>query len=66
MIKEKRELLASSLTVLSRFERNVQLLMSDYTPSEIAKQLGIKDKVVYNSIQRCKMKMKYYLLKRLY
>ncbi len=67
MIKEKRELLASSLTVLSRFERNVaELLMSDYTPSEIAKQLGIKDKVVYNSIQRCKMKMKYYLLKRLY
>ena len=40
--------------------------MSDYTPSEIAKRLGIKDKVVYNSIQRCKMKMKYYLLKRLY
>ena len=37
MIKEKRELLASSLTVLSRFERNVgELLMSDYTPSEIA------------------------------
>lgn len=67
MIKEKRELLASSLKVLSRFERNVaELLMSDYTPSEIAKQLGIKDKVVYNSIQRCKMKMKYYLLKRLY
>ena len=64
MLHEQRKMLTRSLTALSQFERCVaQLLMSDYTPNEIAKHLGIKDKVVYNSIQRCKIKMKCYLLK---
>lgn len=46
------------------FEREVaNLLLLDYSPSEIAKRLNVKDKVVYNSIQRCKIKMKQYLLK---
>ena len=56
-----KEDLIDSFKKLSMFEEKVLLL--DYSPSEIAKRLNVKDKVVYNSIQRCKIKMKQYLLK---
>ncbi|MGW9856762.1 RNA polymerase sigma-H factor [Staphylococcus hominis] len=59
-----KEDLIDSFRKLSGFEKEVaNLLLLDYSPAEIAKQLNVKDKVVYNSIQRCKMKMKQYLLK---
>ena len=59
-----KEDLIDSFKKLSMFEREVaNLLLLDYSPSEIAKRLNVKDKVVYNSIQRCKIKMKQYLLK---
>lgn len=62
--QEQREQLKRSLISLSKLERRVaKLMLLDYTPIEIAKTLGVKDKVVYNTIQRCKMKMKDYLTK---
>ena len=52
-----KEDLIDSFKKLSMFEREVaNLLLLDYSPSEIAKRLNVKDKVVYNSIQRCKIK----------
>lgn len=62
--QEQREQLERSLSRLSKLERRVaKLMLLDYSPIEIAKALGVKDKVVYNTIQRCKMKMKDYLTK---
>ena len=64
LIRSSKEDLIDSFKKLSMFEREVaNLLLLDYSPSEIAKRLNVKDKVVYNSIQRCKIKMKQYLLK---
>ena len=63
LIRSSKEDLIDSFKKLSMFEREVaNLLLLDYSPSEI-KRLNVKDKVVYNSIQRCKIKMKQYLLK---
>ncbi|MGA4515138.1 sigma-70 family RNA polymerase sigma factor [Staphylococcus caledonicus] len=62
--QEQREQLERSLGRLSKLESRVaKLMLLDYSPIEIAKALGVKDKVVYNTIQRCKMKMKDYLTK---
>ncbi|MCI2902410.1 sigma-70 family RNA polymerase sigma factor [Staphylococcus hominis] len=64
LTRSSKEELIDSFKKLSMFEREVaNLLLLDYSPSEIAKRLNVKDKVVYNSIQRCKIKMKQYLLK---
>ncbi|WP_251518573.1 MULTISPECIES: sigma-70 family RNA polymerase sigma factor [unclassified Staphylococcus] len=35
--------------------------LEDYKPQEIAQLLNVKVKVVYNALQRCKMKMKHHL-----
>ncbi|GGG97779.1 sigma-70 family RNA polymerase sigma factor [Staphylococcus pragensis] len=65
LTQAQNEEIQESLLYLSDLERNVaQLMLCDYSPTEIARKLNIKDKVVYNSIQRCKMKMKDYLIQR--
>ncbi|MCI2775215.1 sigma-70 family RNA polymerase sigma factor [Staphylococcus petrasii] len=62
LTQAQSEQIRESLLYLSNLERSVaQLMLSDYSPTEIARKLNIKDKVVYNSIQRCKMKMRKYL-----
>ena len=49
---------------IKRIERDVlKLIIKEYKPREIAQALEIKDKDVYNAIQRCKMKMKRQLRK---
>lgn len=64
LISLGKEDLIDSFKKLSTFEKEVAtLLLLDYSPSEIAERLKVKDKVVYNSIQRCKIKMKQYLIK---
>ncbi|UDI79075.1 sigma-70 family RNA polymerase sigma factor [Staphylococcus taiwanensis] len=64
---EQFDLLQNSLNTLSQLERCVaELMILNYSPLEIADLLSAKDKVVYNSIQRCKMKMKRYLIKHQY
>lgn len=50
------------LFCLTPIEKQVfQYMLNDYKPAEIALQLQIERKVVYNSIQRCKMKLKNHL-----
>ncbi|MDS3983496.1 LuxR C-terminal-related transcriptional regulator [Staphylococcus capitis] len=54
----------SQAFTLSGLERDVlKLIIKEYKPREIAQALEIKDKDVYNAIQRCKMKMKRQLRK---
>ena len=57
------EIMSQAFT-LSGLERDVlKLIIKEYKPREIAQALEIKDKDVYNAIQRCKMKMKRQLRK---
>jgi len=58
-----KEIMSQAFT-LSGLERDVlKLIIKEYKPREIAQALEIKDKDVYNAIQRCKMKMKRQLRK---
>lgn len=42
---------------LSAFEKDVMYLMCEqYKPREIAQLMHVKEKVIYNAIQRCKIK----------
>lgn len=46
---------------LSAFEKDVMYLMCEqYKPREIAQLMHVKEKVIYNAIQRCKNKIKRY------
>ncbi|HGN7237612.1 TPA: RNA polymerase subunit sigma-70, partial [Staphylococcus aureus] len=46
---------------LSAFEKDVMYLMcKQYKPREIAQLMHVKEKVIYNAIQRCKNKIKRY------
>ncbi|OEK98650.1 sigma-70 family RNA polymerase sigma factor [Staphylococcus casei] len=50
------------LEKLTKLEQSVILyILKEYKPQEIAKILNVKIKVVYNAIQRCKMKIRRYL-----
>ena len=62
--KELSKEIMSQAFTLSGLERDVlKLIIKEYKPREIAQALEIKDKDVYNAIQRCKMKMKRQLRK---
>lgn len=59
---EAIKLLNVACEKLTKQEREVfELYSKGYKPKEIAHLLGIKDKVVYNAIQRCKMKIRHHL-----
>lgn len=46
---------------LSAFEKDVMYLICEqYKPREIAQLMHVKEKVIYNAIQRCKNKIKRY------
>ncbi len=50
------------LEKLTELEQSVIVyILKEYKPQEIAKILNVKIKVVYNTIQRCKMKIRRYL-----
>lgn len=50
------------LEKLTELEQSVMVyILKEYKPQEIAKILNVKIKVVYNTIQRCKMKIRRYL-----
>ncbi|WP_270233303.1 sigma-70 family RNA polymerase sigma factor [Staphylococcus warneri] len=59
---EAIKLLNTAFEKLTKQEREVfEFYSKGYKPKEIAHLLGIKDKVVYNAIQRCKMKIRHHL-----
>ena len=59
---EAIKLLNTACEKLTKQEREVfEFYSKGYKPKEIAHLLGIKDKVVYNAIQRCKMKIRHHL-----
>lgn len=59
---EAIKLLNVACEKLTKQEREVfEFYSKGYKPKEIAHLLGIKDKVVYNAIQRCKMKIRHHL-----
>lgn len=59
---EAIKLLNAACEKLTKQERVVfEFYSKGYKPKEIAHLLGIKDKVVYNAIQRCKMKIRHHL-----
>lgn len=59
---EAIKLLNTACEKLTKQEREVfEVYSKGYKPKEIAHLLGIKDKVVYNAIQRCKMKIRHHL-----
>ena len=59
---EEIKLLNTACEKLTKQEREVfEFYSKGYKPKEIAHLLGIKDKVVYNAIQRCKMKIRHHL-----
>ena len=63
---EAIKLLNTACEKLTKQEREVfEFYSKGYKPKEIAHLLGIKDKVVYNAIQRCKMKIRHHLEYRL-
>lgn len=63
---EAIKLLNDACEKLTKQEREVfELYSKGYKPKEIARLLNIKDKVVYNAIQRCKMKIRHHLEYRL-
>lgn len=60
--KDNMCILYRRLAKCTQLERDImQLTFQDYKPKEIANILNIEVKVVYNAIQRCKMKFKQYL-----
>lgn len=49
----------NSLAMLSEFERTVvTYLLQGYTPQEIARELNVNNKNIYNAVQRCKLKLR--------
>lgn len=59
LVNEKIDCVYSMLTKFTDLERTImQYILQDYKPKEIARILKIEVKVVYNAIQRCKMKLK--------
>lgn len=59
---EAIKLLNAACEKLTKQEREVfEFYSKGYKLKEIAHLLGIKDKVVYNAIQRCKMKIRHHL-----
>ncbi|MFI3134412.1 sigma-70 family RNA polymerase sigma factor [Staphylococcus warneri] len=63
---EAIKLLNAACEKLTKQEREVfEFYSKGYKPKEIAHLLSIKDKVVYNAIQRCKMKIRHHLEYRL-
>ncbi|PTE79496.1 sigma-70 family RNA polymerase sigma factor [Staphylococcus gallinarum] len=60
--KDSISMLHKRLADCTTLERKImQLAFRDYKPKEIAHILNIEVKVVYNAIQRCKMKLKPHL-----
>ena len=62
--RETLVLLHQSVEKLTELEQGIiKYILNDYKPSEIAHILNLNVKIVYNSIHRCKLKLKRVLSK---